>query len=527
MPIRITKDPNKGDNRRSSNPGATRGRRMQGGAGAGMGNLAAFLPLVMKMFSKKPKMLIGLIVVGAILFFVVGRGGCSVGDIANKAKDMFFNKGANLSPDEYAKAEIFEPLADNVNNPLPEKYSLLKYAPKRLNQGKQGSCVGWASSYAARTILYAKETGKNPNQVAFSPSFLYNQIALTDCQGSYLIKAMESLKNVGDLPFRDFKYDESTCANEPSSAEKSRAAQYKMKGFNRLSKGDDPKSVDMLAIKQNVAQGAPVVIGMMVGGSFMQDMMGKDAWIPNNSDLDARGFGGHAMCVIGYDDYKFKEEGGFEIMNSWGNDWGKNGVAWVPYSYFNHFTKEAYGVYPMGDSKKEASRFAANIGLKIYNSNDYISIQHKSGNTFVTNSPINVGTRFKLEFTNSIECYTYVFGMESDNSSYELFPYSPKHSPYCGITGTRVFPREESFEADNIGNKDYMAIVVTKKPIDYKDINYKINQSSAATYEGKIKEALGYDLVENLFFKGGKLASFDTPTNGKNAVAIVLEIDKQ
>ena len=43
------------------------------------------------------------------------------------------------------------------------------------------------------------------------------------------------------------------------------------------------------------------------------------------------GFGGHAMCVIGYDDRK--DGGAFEIMNSWGTDWGQNGYFMMPYSY--------------------------------------------------------------------------------------------------------------------------------------------------------------------------------------------------
>ena len=56
------------------------------------------------------------------------------------------------------------------------------------------------------------------------------------------------------------------------------------------------------------------------------------------------------MCVIGYDDYK--EGGAFQIMNSWGPEWGKNGVAWVPYNVFDAFVVEAYGVYPMGSVDK-------------------------------------------------------------------------------------------------------------------------------------------------------------------------------
>ena len=33
--------------------------------------------------------------------------------------------------------------------------------------------------------------------------------------------------------------------------------------------------------------------------------------------------GGHAMSVVSYDDNK--NGGTFELMNSWGNEWGKSG----------------------------------------------------------------------------------------------------------------------------------------------------------------------------------------------------------
>ena len=36
--------------------------------------------------------------------------------------------------------------------------------------------------------------------------------------------------------------------------------------------------------------------------------------IINNNDYNKNGFGGHCMCIIGYDDFKFKEDGGFLIF---------------------------------------------------------------------------------------------------------------------------------------------------------------------------------------------------------------------
>ena len=57
-----------------------------------------------------------------------------------------------------------------------------------------------------------------------------------------------------------------------------------------------------------------------------------------NIPLNLRENGGHAMCIIAYDDNKF--DGAFLVQNSWGEDWGKDGYFWLPYS---EITEHDYG----------------------------------------------------------------------------------------------------------------------------------------------------------------------------------------
>ena len=369
MPIRMVEDDPQGGKKKRRvvrRQSASGNSSSGGGIGGGLGKAAgALLPMLLK----KPKLLLILAVVAVVLFFLFGKGcdtsaltgGDNGGGISN-----FFNRGGELNKEVYEETEIYEPLADNKKNPLPERVSLLQYAPKRRNQGKQGSCVAWASAYAARTILESRRTGRKPDQVSFSPSFQYNQIKLdgSNCQGSYIKRAMDNMYGQGAVPYKDFAYDQNSCAKEPSAMLKRKASSYKIKGFQRLTEDNQPNSAEMLSIKQNLAKGSPVVIGMMVGGSFMQNMMGRDMWIPTKSDYNKSGFGGHAMCVIGYDD--FKEGGSFQIMNSWGEKWGKKGVCWVRYSDFKYFNVESYGLYPMGDANaKVETRFKGSFGLEL------------------------------------------------------------------------------------------------------------------------------------------------------------------
>lgn len=530
MPIRIRKDKNADQG--NNTPNRPTNNNTGGGGGGG---LIAFAPLLFSIFKKKPKMLLIIAAIGALLYFsgaldgFLGGGDTNPVVVAPEYNNSAFSTGSEYDEEKYVNTEIYASLADNKKNPMPNSISLFEYAPDRLNQGSQGSCVGWASSYAARTILESRATGKTPNSVAMSPSFLYNQIALTNCQGTYISEAMKSLQGVGDLPFAQFRYNERSCSKKPTNSEKLSARTYKIKGYNRLTYNGDKHRTDVLAIKQNLAQGAPVVIGMMVGGSFMQGMQGREVWRPTRADYNQRGFGGHAMCVIGYDDYK--AGGAFQIMNSWGPSWGKNGVAWVSYKDFDYFTKEAYGLYPMGnakDAKFDPNKLNMRFGLVNNATGRNIPFQFVNGITFKTKTPIAVGTEFKIESTNSIECYTYVFGQETDGSSYTLFPYTAKHSPYCGITGTRLFPNDHSLVADNKGSKDFMAIVVSKKPFDYNQLNDLINKASGSTYQEKVQRAIQSQQIPGIKFNSnGETINANANTQGKNIMAVVLEIDKR
>jgi hypothetical protein len=538
MPIRMTPDQRSGNPRNRPSMPSGGGARRGGGRGIGGGLIGALLPMLFK----NPKLLlIGAVVLG-ILWFMGGLDGCG-GAVQQGGQSNLLSMlttGATLDPAVYDKAEVHEPLADNVGNPLPERHSLDRYAPPRLNQGKQGSCVAWASAYAARSIIHNQATGAAPSKAsAFSPSFMYNRIKIenSDCQGSYLHRAMDDMLKRGAVPYSEFAYTDETCNNRPEESVERNARRYRIKGFQRLSRNDDPNSpVDLLAMKQQLAQGSPVVIGMMVGGSFMQGMAGREVWEPTQQDTRMNGFGGHAMCVVGYDDYKLgpNDGGAFQIMNSWGPEWGKGGIAWVPYDAFAFFTKEAYAVYPMGESADEKpEHYDLRFGLAIVDAQGNptgarIALEHRGGRVLRTPNAIPKGTRFKVEVTNNLECYTYIFGQETNGSSYVLFPYTPKHSPYCGTTGMRLFPRDHSLEADDTGNLDVFAILVANQPMDYPAISKRMNAGKSDGIASALQRAMGDELVaENeARYTAGETFGVSAPAT-RNALALVIEVEKR
>lgn len=534
MPIRMVDDPQDPQDNSSNDSGGGGGRSNFPGGGGG-GGLLGLLPLLLGLF--KGKGIIFLLIIGVGGYFLLRQGGCNMSQLAGLAT------GGLLDPRQFEKANIYEPLAeDNTKNPLPEQANLSAFAPAVGNQGEQGSCVAWSSAYGARTILESSRSGVQAEQLKFSPAFLYNQIGLDGCQGSYILRAMEYMTKQGAIEYDKFPYTDQDCSRQPDQSLIRDAQKYKMRGFNRLSLGDRNDAIDMRAIKENLSQGAPVVIGMMVGPSFMQNMMGKDVWEPAPGDDQMSGFGGHAMCVVGYDDKKYG--GAFLIMNSWGPEWGVNGFGWVRYNHFKYFVREAYGLEPMAKTGAAVNQpFACEIGLVSVQQEGnkmvpkgYIPLRSTGNNVFATTSPVRIGSRFKMEVKNGTECYVYVFGKETDGTSYTLFPYptredpaKTKYSPFCGITGYRLFPKDKSMTPDSAGTRDIIAVVVSKAPIDWYAINQQISRSPQTDYATRINNAFAGKLVRDVRFQNTSKGTmqFSAGGNENQVIAGIVEITKQ
>ena len=540
MPIRMVDDPRDPDENSGDNsPGG--GGGLGGGGDNGGGGIFGLLLLLLGIFRGRGLIFLLLILGGGFLLMRSGACNNGTGGLVRNAAQQLFT-GGYLDPHQFEKANIYESLSDDsTKNPLPEAANLQKFAPSVGDQGHQGSCVAWSSAYAARTIEEAARSGADPNSLRFSPAFLYNQIGLENCDGSYIEKAMEFMTQSGSVPYDQFPYSDQDCSKQPDQQLLDQARQYKMRGFNRLTPGDRNNVLDLHAIKENIAQGAPVVIGMQVGGSYMQPMLGKDLWTPTDEDRSLMGFGGHAQCVVGYDDRKYG--GAFLLMNSWGPQWGNNGFAWVRYPDFKYFVREAYGIEPMSKTGAAAAEpLDIEVGLvqihyegKKTICGDYLPLQVKNNNTFETIDPVKKGTRFKMEVRNTTECYIYVFGKETNGTSYTLFPYpktddpvKTKYSPFCGITGYRLFPKDKSMTPDSIGTRDVIAVVVSKNPLDWYTLNNSIAANPGQDYATRVENAIGTRLVRHTTFKSSAKGNMQFTVQGddNSVVATIVEISK-
>ena len=274
-----------------------------------------------------------------------------------------YSMGSDFDAQRYMSIPKGAPLSRGDYLNLPSAASLRNLAPPAGHQGQSGSCVGWATAYSAATIAsnFARgNTSTSPSSIpARSPAFIFNQIKLSeDCGGgSYTPDALKVLTYRGVPGIDTFPYSDTRCHQAPSQAHLKQASQHRIRDFIRLGSTTSRRALH-IEIRKALAQSQPVVIGMTVGDTF-QRHRGTQPVAFTRQDLEAlgrygvtglagqyeQGWGGHAMTVIAYDDRR--DGGAFLIMNSWGQDWGDQGHAWVRYGDFNQWVFEAYAVVPM------------------------------------------------------------------------------------------------------------------------------------------------------------------------------------
>ena len=139
----------------------------------------------------------------------------------------------------YATGAIFETedeLADKPRTPLfraylPPSVDLRDRFPPAGDQGEQGSCVGWAVGYAARSY-YNSQAGGGSRLTAGeipSPAYIYDSIRSPgrSCDsGTRIMDALNLLKK-GAVAYAEYPYDVNRC-RRPSTGLAARASKFRI-----------------------------------------------------------------------------------------------------------------------------------------------------------------------------------------------------------------------------------------------------------------------------------------------------------
>jgi len=253
------------------------------------------------------------------------------------------------------EASKYQSIAVNptpLTRSLPPLVDLSGDMPPVGDQGSQGSCVAWSTSYATRTYLERVELkgqwNVNLPAAQFSPSFVYNQIAQGNCDTAVTIpNALNILSAEGAATLAMMPYSDADCRIQPSPQTLQSSAQFKISGYRRL----DTQNLN--DIKAHLAARLPVVVALDVDSTFMG--LGQNQyWATKGPSV-----GTHAVVLVGYDEANQL----FKFINSWGTNWGTNGYGYVHYNLFPSVAREAYIVTPFHSHDQTNQARESNVQL--------------------------------------------------------------------------------------------------------------------------------------------------------------------
>lgn len=249
------------------------------------------------------------------------------------------------------------------------KIDLREQCPIIYNQGNLGSCVSNATAFC---IQFNQIKHHLVHQFMPSRLFIYynsrviEQTIDTD-SGCTIRDALSATNKQGVCPETIWPYDEDKYKVKPIEIAYKMGSDHTIKVYSRVQ-----SSLDQM--KQCLIEGYPFMFGLLVYQSFEEVDHTGMVKKPSTSD---HLIGGHCMACIGFDDAR----GCFIVRNSWGNDWGDDGICYIPYDYVcdGNFAFDMWTIREVNDN--------------LCDLNNIVSVLYGMGKKYV-----NVTTIFKKHF---------------------------------------------------------------------------------------------------------------------------------
>lgn len=468
--------------------------------------------------------------------------------LAQSTPKPAFPLGLEFNDNEYNQLPTQSKFAGSKSSELPLVISLKKWCPIPGDQGSIGSCVGWSSCYGALTLQQAKMNNiTNKQEItdhALSAMFAYNQVKKNDlvCDGGTRIPLLlDVLSQKGTCYHKEFNVN--TCAKQPDNSLLQKAQQNSIKDYLSLFQTIDEASLKIQKTKQSLAEGKPVVIGVEIKYNFLDLDKSNSTWDPTKGlTLFA---GGHAMCVIGYDEGKQA----FEILNSWGEKWGDNGFGWIKYDDYGKYCKYGFQLF-LKETKNNEHKTILNGDFEFKSlvdastlkfSNAQVSYNAKKNYYQTTTKTWNIDQLFQLVAKNSKpDQYIYVFSIDEKRKATIHFPRNEQfhntqdgfnETPLVSITNAEIIiPSPES--AFSIGQEgtDWLVVLYSKNKID--NVSKIIDKIKDEEDLNKMYNLLSYEFNSRglpptaIQYMPNKM-SFSTQVNKDEIIPIILRVDSK
>jgi len=388
--------------------------------------------------------------------------------------------GAILDPVRYEQIKTKPVLITrNYTTDIPRSYNIKQYSPVPESQSPYPTCVGWATTFAACTItdsitVSRTDTVQITNN-AFSPYYTYRNSKIPPVhffeEGMQIYDALDFLKEKGAV--RRLPSEKAIPWINLPLALYAGAKHFTISDYETLFKYGNTdyrgltKERKVNPVRKSLSEKHPVVIAIRVYSSF-DYAYGKDLWEPVRGDSFA---GNHAMCVVGYDDDKYG--GAFEIMNSWGTDWGNGGFIWIKYDDFAEYVYEAYELIEDPNNYRDSFLYGASIEIEVDNDPRGMSVIFDQQGFYRTRTSYPTWTTFRFYMTNRYPARVYAFSTDTNESSLErIFPM-PGVSPLLNYSESTVewpgkdeYGENQSMRLYGDAGTDYLVVLYSKTELD-------------------------------------------------------------
>jgi hypothetical protein len=442
--------------------------------------------------------------------------------------------GAILNEEAYNALPRKAPPSSGNYGGLPPVFSLKSYAPQPGDQADYGTCVAWAAAYGARTIsesvalsrVNRDETTRN----AFSPFYVYRRIRPDDTDflwGARIDWALDLMKDSGAVKMLDLERGADFQRVEISSYNGSK--KYPIADYVTLYSRDERGKPGLVTrmVKRSLVEGKPVIIGMNTPLSFLD---ARGVWFPKeNPDMY---YGGHAMCVVGYDDSR--HGGAFEVLNSWGRKWGNGGFMWIPYKVFVDFVMESYEMIENLTVYTDNVDFAGFARLEIFDGLRYLNapLLSDAPGFYRSASVPEAGTAYRFTAGSGEIAYMYAFtasrapdpagGPGGFYSPVLLFPQAGLSPLLNSGDEVRIPAGEKPLVLDSEAGAACLVLLYAKQPLDIRGLMRRFENAAGNDAAGRLAQALGKDLLSDGVDFDEKDALFTAETDNSRAVAALV-----
>lgn len=224
------------------------------------------------------------------------------------------------------------------------------------NQGPRGTCVSFTLTALNEYIRRRRGLVRD-----LSEQHLYYEIKLIDgapaACGTWQVKAVTALLNRGQCREVIWPYN----PNLPCNNHGARPAAARPDGLNYRLQTLAVPARNVLAYKTNMGRQRPVTLSFPVYRSWYQSaatrLSGRITMRVGNEPV----IGGHAVCLVGYQDTPTSPGGGYFIVrNSWGLTWATSspygrGYGTIPYAYIANDAYEAFTAVVPGIGSEEGT----------------------------------------------------------------------------------------------------------------------------------------------------------------------------